>query len=188
VIVTGPRLSFRSLGREDFRLLSTWLAAPHVRRWWREESAVEAVEARYGPVVDGTDVTECFIVELDFAPMGFIQRYRLDDHPEWQRSLSVAGTPDVGAGIDYFIGSETFVGNGLGPEIIDRFVEDTWERYPDIEAIVVDVSSDNRPSWRALEKAGFERVWSGELVSADPSDAGVSHVYVRHRIVSLPTE
>jgi aminoglycoside 6'-N-acetyltransferase len=168
--------------REDFGALSRWLASPHVRTWWREESAPEAVEARYGPVVDGTDVTECFIVELDDAPVGFIQRYRLDDNPEWQTSLSVAGTPDLSAGIDYFIGSQTNVGNGLGPEIIDRFVMDTWDRFPDIEAIVVGVSSDNRRSWRALEKAGFARVWSGELISADPSDAGVSHVYARHRV------
>ena len=137
------------------------------------------VEARYGPVVDGTDVTRVLHRRARRCPVGFVQRYRLDDNPQWQKTLSVAGTPDVAAGIDYFLGSEASIGHGLGPEIIDRFVADTWERYPDIEGIVVDVSSDNRRSWRALEKAGFDRVWSGELVSDDPSDAGVSHVYVR---------
>ncbi len=177
----GPALSFRMLARQDFALLSEWLATPHVRTWWREESAPEAIEARYGPAVDGTDPTECFIVERAGRPIGFVQRYLLGDNPQWQRSLGVAGTPGDGAGIDYFIGWENQIGLGLGPQIIDTFVEDTWTRYADVPAIVVNVSQDNRRSWRALEKAGFLRAWSGTLASDDPSDAGLNHVYVRHR-------
>jgi aminoglycoside 6'-N-acetyltransferase len=181
--VTGPGLSFRSIDRQDFSLLSRWLASPHVATWWREESDAAAVEARYGPVVDGSDRTECFIVEDDGQPIGFIQRYLLADNPDWRRSLSVAGTPDEAAGMDYFIGEVTLMGKGLGPKIIDRFVAETWSRYPDITAIVVDVASPNRRSWRALEKAGFERVWTGELESDHPSDEGPVHIYaaVRHR-------
>ena len=36
-------------------------------------------------------------------------------------------------------------------------------------------------SWRALEKASFRRIWSGTLVSDDPTDADPSHVYVIDR-------
>ncbi len=169
------------LGRQDFALLSEWLSAPHVCAWWREESAPEVIEARYGPVVDGIDPTECFIVERGGRPIAFIQRYLLRDNSRWQRALGVAGTPSEGAGIDYLIGPAALIGVGVGPEIIDAFVEVTWRRYRDIPAIVVNVSPDNRRSWRALEKAGFLRVWSGTLASEDPSDEGPSHVYVRHR-------
>jgi aminoglycoside 6'-N-acetyltransferase len=178
---TGQNLSFRALGRGDFPLLSQWLSAPHVQNWWREEFDAGAVEARYGPVVDGTDQTECFLAESQGVPIGFVQRYRLGDNPEWERTLAVAGTWNNGAGIDYFIGPELLIGRGLGPQIIDRFVSTTWSRYPEIDAIVVNVSPDNRRSWRALEKCGFTRVWSGPLVSDDPSDQGMSHVYARHR-------
>jgi aminoglycoside 6'-N-acetyltransferase len=156
------------------------MAAPHVQLWWREDPDPAAVERRYGPAADGTDPTELFIVEHDGDPIGFIQRYHLDENPEWQSSLVEAGAPSQGAGIDYFIGRETLIGRGLGPEIIDQFVEDTWDRYPDITAVVVGVAQDNRRSWRALEKAGFHRVWSGMVVSDDPSDEGPSHVYARH--------
>jgi aminoglycoside 6'-N-acetyltransferase len=179
--MTGPDLSFRALGREDFPLLSQWLSAPHVQTWWREEFAPTSVERRYGPVVDGADPTECFVVEGDERPIGFVQRYLLADNPEWRVSLSVAGTPRDGAGIDFFIGVDTLIGRGLGPRIIESFVGDTWTRYPEIAAIIVNVSPDNRRSWRALEKAGFLRVWSGSLASDDPSDVGVSHVYMRAR-------
>ena len=179
--LVDARLSFRAMTREDLTLLSEWLATPHVSNWWREEFDLAAIEARYGPVIDGRDPTECFIVERDGHPVGFIQRYLFSDDPDWQRILAPAGTPDDAAGIDYFIGSPSLIGQGLGTQIIDRFVGDMWTRYPAIAAVVVDVSVDNRPSWRALEKAGFSRAWTGALDSDDPSDAGLNHVYLRRR-------
>jgi len=152
-----------------------------VQTWWAEDPGAAAVEARYGPAVDGTDRTELFVIERDGDPIGFIQRYLLADNPDWQDSLTVTGCPTDGAGIDYLIGLESLTGQGLGPQIIDHFVEDTWRRYPDIGSVVVTTAQDNRRSWRALEKAGFHRVWSGTVSTNDPSDAGPSHVYVRHR-------
>lgn len=67
--------------------------------------------------------------------------------------------------------------------MIDRFVKDTWARYPDIEAVVVSVQEGNRRSWRALEKIGFHRARSGTSVSEEPSDEGVNYAYVMHRPV-----
>ena len=157
-------------------MLSEWLSSPHVKVWWREESDLDSIEERYGPVVDGMDPSEVFIVERGEQPIGLIQRYKFDDNPAWQSALSVAGTPQNAAGIDYLIGVEQLTGIGLGPKVINRFVRETWTRYPDIAAVVVNVDADNRRSWRALEKASFRRARSGALVSDDPSDAGTNHI------------
>ena len=35
----------------------------------------------------------------------------------------------------------------------------------------------NVASWRALERAGYTRWWSGQLDSDDPGDAGPAHLY-----------
>lgn len=177
----SPAIAFRPLSREDFGLLSEWLGAPHVKKWWLEEHDAEAIEERYGPVVDGADPTEVFVIECDELPIGLIQRYRFDDNPGWQATISPSGAPQDGVGIDYLIGLENLTGRGLGPKAIDRFVTETWARYPDIAAIVVSMQEDNRQSWRALEKISFHRVWTGTLMSDDPSDAGISHVYVLGR-------
>jgi aminoglycoside 6'-N-acetyltransferase len=174
-------LAFRPLGRGDFPLLGTWLASPHVARWWQEDASPAGVEATYGPVVDGADPGEVFIVERGSDPVGLIQRYRFADEPSWQRVISVAGTPADAAGIDYLIGDPDLIGQGIGPTVIRSFVADTWTTYSDVSAIVVNVNEGNRPSWRALEKCGFRRVWTGELDSDDPSDAGVNFVYVLGR-------
>jgi aminoglycoside 6'-N-acetyltransferase len=78
-------IAFRPLARPDFDLLSEWLSAPHVKIWWHDEADAESIEESYGPVVDGVDPTEVFVIERDEQPIGLIQRYRFDDNPAWAR-------------------------------------------------------------------------------------------------------
>jgi aminoglycoside 6'-N-acetyltransferase len=171
-------IAFHPLSRDAFPLVSTWLAAPHVAPWWQEDASQNAIEARYGPFVDGDEPGEVFIVEWRGEPVGLIQRYRFADEPEWRAVMSVAGTPVDAAGVDYLIGNADLIGHGLGPAVISSFVAETWVSYPDVSAVVANVSAGNRRSWRALEKCGFRRVWTGELNSDDPGDAGINFVYV----------
>jgi aminoglycoside 6'-N-acetyltransferase len=65
--------------------------------------------------------------------------------------------------------------------MIGSFVAESWNRYPQCPACVVGVHEYNRRSWRALERARFTRVWSGALVSEDPSDSGPQVLYVLQR-------
>jgi aminoglycoside 6'-N-acetyltransferase len=174
-------LAFRPLERGDFGLLSRWLAAPHVEPWWREDSDPGAVEARYGPAVDRKDPTEVFVVEADGTPVGMIQRYLMRDNPEWERAVCACVEAANAAGIDYLIGDPALIGHGLGGQMIQRFVKDTWERHPEVAVVIVDVDQANRRSWRALETAGFSRQWAGILDSDDPSDQGPAYLYVLRR-------
>lgn len=159
--------------------------------WWREASDLPAVEAAYGPLIDGPDPTEGFIAVREGSPFAFLQRYRLDDNPEWQRAIAFALAERVGgdggdpigaaAGIDYLIGDEAMTGHGLGRQMIAAFVDLTWDRYADITAVVVAVDQGNEASWRALEGTDFVRTWAGVLDSEDPSDQGPCYLYVRRR-------
>ena len=176
-----PDVTFSDLTRADFVLLGSWLAAPHVARWWGEPADPASIEATYGPSVDRAEPGRCFLVERAGRPVGLVQCYRLADYPAWQRSLTPARVPTEAAGIDYLIGPVDLIGTGLGPVVIDRFVAAVWARYPEAPAVVASVAQANRRSWRALEKAGFTRRWSGTVHSEDPSDAGPSHVYQRDR-------
>jgi aminoglycoside 6'-N-acetyltransferase len=162
------------------------MAASHVARWWRERSDPQAIDDHDGPIVDDTDPTEIFIVRQGSRPMGLVQRYTLDDNVNWQTALSVTGTPLHAFGIDYLIGAEDLIGRGMGPRMLEQFVDDSWRRFPECPACVVGVHQDNRRSWRALEKAGFVRAWSGFLDSDDPSDAGPEHVYLKPRPADPP--
>jgi aminoglycoside 6'-N-acetyltransferase len=171
-------LTFEPLRAGDLPLLATWLARPHVRRWWRESSDPAAVEEEYGPLLDGSDPTEGFIVHLGGRPIGFVQRYRFDDEPEWRETIAAALGESGGIGIDYLIGEPDLVGQGIGRLTISRFVDECWRRYPSEGRTVVALQQDNVASWRALEASGFRRVWQGDLASPDPSDRGPSFIYV----------
>ena len=166
-------------------------------RWWRERYDLAAVESTYGPLIDGSDQTEGFIAVREgqgpgqgpAQPLAFLQRYRLDDNPLWQRAIAGAlaegarrgGPIGSGAGIDYLIGDQAMTGRGLGRQMIDAFVDLTWDRYPDISAVVAAVDQGNEASWRALEGAAFLRTWAGVLDSDDPGDQGPHYLYVRRR-------
>jgi len=98
--------------------------------------------------------------------------------PVWRHAAATIPTDAVR--IDYLIGVPTLVGRGVGPEIIGHFVDDTCRQLPDASAIAVSVQQANQQSWRALEKAGFRRVWEGTRQIDDPSDAGPRYIYLRH--------
>jgi aminoglycoside 6'-N-acetyltransferase len=167
--------------RADLALLDRWLRQPHVARWWRDEPAdLAGVEAKYGPCIDGDDRTELFVVEDAGRPVGMIQRYLFADEPEWARVLAPITDVSAAAGIDYLIGEPDAVGRGIGSEMVRQMCEWIWEWRP-VAPIVVTVQQANAPSWRILEKAGFVRVWAGELDSPDPSDAGPEYAYVATR-------
>jgi aminoglycoside 6'-N-acetyltransferase len=106
-----------------------------------------------------------------------IQRYRNRDHPAWDRAIGIEGA----ASIDYLLGQEADRGRGLGSAAIAAFTDDVFAAYPDVAVVVAAPQQANAASWRALERAGFARVWEGLLDSDDPADAGPAYVYARPR-------
>ena len=178
----APDLAFRPLGEGDLEQVATWLAAPHVRAWWRAPADLESVRAKYLPRIRGDEPTEVFVASIDGTPIGIIQRYRFLDHGSWAATIAETELTFPGAaGIDYLIGDASRVGVGVGTAMIERFTTKLFADLPEIDVVVVTPQADNRASCGALEGAGYERVWLGRLDSDDPSDEGTSAIYVRRR-------
>jgi aminoglycoside 6'-N-acetyltransferase len=167
--------------RRDLPLLYHWLREAHVAEWWREVPPdLETVEAMYGACIDGDDPTELHVIEVDGEPAGMIQRYLIADEPEWLSAFEGICDVSNAAGIDYLIGEADLIGKGVGSAVVAAYVPLVFAWQP-VDSIVVTVQQSNPASWRILEKAGFERIYSGEIESADPSDEGPEHVYVLRR-------
>lgn len=163
--------------KADLPALFGWLTEPYVAEWWRDVPAdLPAVEAEYGPCIDGDDPTELFVVQIDGRDVGMIQRYLIADEPEWWPAFDGIVDVSIAAGIDYLIGEADAVGAGVGSAMIAAFVPLVFAWRP-VDSIVVTVQQANIASWRILEKSGFRRIWSGELDSPDPSDQGPEYVY-----------
>jgi aminoglycoside 6'-N-acetyltransferase len=175
-------IAFRPLRRTDFALLARWLAEPLVARWWNHETSAAAVERDFGTSVDGRDATEIFIAMLDQRPFGLIQRYPIHAYSEYVEELSAVCTvPPEAVSVDYLIGEADLRGHGLGAAMIARFVEQTWDAHPEAADVIVPVSVANRASWRALERAGFERIAEGELEPDNPRDSRDHYIYCVRR-------
>ena len=183
----APSIAFRPLTRGDFARLRDWLNEPHVAAWWGagtgpdglggagdDAATLDAVEAAYGPAVDGADPTFNYVVVVDGAPVGMIQWYRLASYPSYAAAI---GEGD-GAGVDVLIGDPTMVGRGLGPAAIDRFVTEVVFAAPDVPRCVTGPDVENARSVRAFERAGFR--WVRDAVV--PEEPGREHVRVRDRV------
>ena len=164
-------LSFRPMTRADLPLLHEWLQRPHVRRWWSEHPTLAAVEAHYGPSLDGADPTHHYLALDDGVPVGFFQTYLFWDYPEEATAMAL----DPGAaGVDLFLADEARIGRGLGSELLRRFVDEYALAQPGATHCVAEPEAANLASVRAFEKAGFR------IVRAfDNAEDGKRHVLVR---------
>jgi aminoglycoside 6'-N-acetyltransferase len=178
------RFTFEPVTHADFAQLSRWRGEPHVERWWPGPHDLGSIETEYRPLVDGSDATKAFICRLDDRPIGYVQSYRLADEPAWRATIGAAIGEDAAVGIDYFIGEADLIGRGVGSTMIEAFVAIVWRVYDDVPSVVVAVQQENAASWRALERAGFARVWQGRLDTDDPSDQGPAYLYRMDRIES----
>lgn len=148
----APGIGFRALGRDDFAQLARWFSEPHVDRWWNEDSSPGGIEAKYGRRVDGLDATSMWVIEIDGRPAGLAQHYRHADYPDHD---AVVGLPHA-VGIDYLLGA-AFAGQGLGPTVLAELARFVHARTPGARFCVATPAQANRPSWVALERAGFTR-------------------------------
>jgi aminoglycoside 6'-N-acetyltransferase len=171
-------IDFRRLDRTDFPLLASWLAQPHVARWWNHDTSDAAIEADFGPSIDGADPADMFVVSMQGQPIGFLQRYRFGDNPEYISELDhLMHTPPEALSIDYFVGEPSVLRRGMGTAMIGSAVAALWSDYPAAPAVIVPVSAANTASWRTLERAGFTRIAEGELAPDNPIDGRAHYVY-----------
>lgn len=148
------RVTLRAMTRGDLPDVARWRSAPHVRRWFASdgESDLAAVTAHYGPRIDGASPTRMWVVEANGRSVGFVQDYRLRDHPSY-----APPTPDPDAvGVDYAIGEPAFVGRGVGTAMLRAWLASARERYADVATFWSSPDHRNTPSLRVLAKVGFE--------------------------------
>jgi RimJ/RimL family protein N-acetyltransferase len=165
-------VGFRPLTASDLPLVHEWLQREHVRRWWSERETYEEVVEHYLPAIEGSEATDLYLILSEDQPAGFIQTYRVSDHPEYRDLVAVE---DGVAGVDLFLGDPELTGRGFGSEALTRFVRDVVFADPEIHACIADPDAENHASLRAFEKAGFHVVRQ----FVDPNDRNRLHTLLR---------
>jgi RimJ/RimL family protein N-acetyltransferase len=169
-------IRFRPLEAEDLRLVHEWLQRPHVQPWWKDRETYEEVAEHYLPSIEGTDPTDLYLALLDELPISFVQTYLVSDYPDY---AALIGVGEGVAGVDLLIGDEELTGQGIGSEILRRFVDEVVFARPATIGCVADPDVRNVASIRAFEKAGFRVV--REFL--DPEDEQMHALVRRDRAV-----
>lgn len=160
-LVPHVAIGFRPMTRADFPDAVRWTHQPHVARWWDDEAAdLAATERHYGPALDGEDPTRRWVVELNGRSVGFVQDYRIGDHPEY---ALLTARPEA-VGIDYLVGEAAWVGRGIGTRLLWQYLRDVVRPgYPEAPACFAAPDHRNAGSLRVLDKLGFTRgLWFDE--------------------------
>lgn len=148
-------LGLRLLNDEDISLVKIWLNKEHVKKWYEIPHLgvsindwIYELEERGGEFKWLTHL----IVLWEGRPIGLCQYYKCEDSKDEDfGSLPIAGS----YGIDYLIGEETFLGKGLGKEMIASLV-DMVSSFPDARSVTADIDRANKASERTLLSCGFE--------------------------------
>lgn len=174
--------TWRPLLSADLPLLSRWLREPQVARWWNHDATTAGVERDFGPSVRGEEPGEDLVVLLDDRPIGLLQRSVIADYPEDLVEFApLVEVPDGAVELDYLIADPALRGHGLGARMIAQAVEETWNSLPTVPAVLVAVVAANTASWRALEKAGLQRIAEGAMSPDNPVDDPLHYVYRAYR-------
>ena len=151
------KLAFRPLVEDDIALLFNWMARSHVRKWYAPEPrSFMEVMAKYGPRVDPAGPVQAFVIQVDNADAGYIQKYSLDDFTDYRGRVGLDGQRGM-AGMDLFLADDWRTGHGLGALAIRRFFLDHVLADAAAMGCVAGPHEGNAASIRAFEKAGFHR-------------------------------
>ncbi|MBI2706843.1 MAG: GNAT family N-acetyltransferase [Proteobacteria bacterium] len=161
-------IKFHPLQEKHFPLLLHWLESPHIKAWWDQDVhwTMDLIKEKYGCYVKEfkrltlPDKTiekpmYAFIMCVDGVEVGYIQYYDAYDFPR-EQGYELEGLPSSLASIDVFIGEEDFVGKGLGPLLMETFLNEHVFKH--FDAVFVDPDTANLHAIRAYEKAGFKKI------------------------------
>lgn len=156
--------------------LLRWLADPDVRQWYDEgEPTAENLTRRFAPDPD----TRPFSITIDGHPVGYIQVYRLRDHPDYQRQINV--DPDAVA-VDLFIGEPDYRDRGWGSEILRACLDRVIFGEMDAPLAMIAPDPANHRAVRSYGKAGFRPVKTVYVVDEDnPGNTGKELVMLLSR-------
>jgi aminoglycoside 6'-N-acetyltransferase len=155
-----PPYSFRALARDDLAMITQWLHAREVVRWWGDPGEEFAlIEGD----LDGGAMAQ-WIVSLEGAPFAYAQAYEVQAWPQ----THFAHLPLGAVAIDTFIGAPHFIGRGHGARFLRALAERLTEAG--VPLVVIDPDVTNKRARRAYRKAGFR---GEEIVPTESGSAVV---------------
>jgi RimJ/RimL family protein N-acetyltransferase len=137
----------------DPDLLTSWMRAPHVVRYWRQP---------WGPAAWRAELTRQFLGSRSRPYLVFDGRVAVAYLEIYRVRLDVLGTVEPAApddlGVHIAIGDATRTGTGLGSRLLRTVVDAVLAADPRCARVLAEPDEDNIRSIRAFGNAGFRSV------------------------------
>jgi len=145
--------------------MAKWLNQGEVLRWYgKRPQSTKEIEKKYRPKTHSDSKTKGYIIENRGSPIGYLQCYRISDHPSYYAQIS-ASPGDYG--IDLFIGADSRIGRGLGKSIVKAALESLVFAHEDASRCIIAPSPENARAIKCYENCGFEYVRTVEFPSGE---------------------
>lgn len=154
------QFTFEPLKECHFEKLLGWLNAPHIKPWWDVDVVwtEDLIHEKYQTYVDGYKIVEgqkkplsSFVMCVDGVPVGYCQWYGIHDF--FDESVSKF-FPQNTAMLDFFIGDEKHLRQGLATAFLEKLLKDYVFRF--YRYCVVDPLLKNEPATQFFLKSGFK--------------------------------
>ena len=152
---------FNPLNKSHFPLLLNWLEKTHIKKWWDSDVTynIEIVCEKYSSYTKGYKIVDgihkqiqCFIINYNQEPIGYIQIYSAQDF--YEQNLLLRLPKNLGA-FDFFIGEEKYLNQNLGSKVISEFLNIHGNKY---SHILADTNSNNVVAIKCYKRAGFKKI------------------------------
>lgn len=161
-------ITFIPLQKSHFPLLLKWLCVLHVEEWWSEQEPIteQFVTQKYETYVEGYKANEAgdrkpifaFVICYDDTPIGYIQYYDVRDFGREEFESIKNFLPLRCAALDFYLGESSFLGKGLGAEVLRLFLKECISQ--NFDACYVDPEKENVRALATYKKAGFTQIGS----------------------------
>lgn len=163
----NPEIAFEPLSIDHLTLLHKWIQEPHVWQWWGEDKSwtFDDVKEKYSSytirykIEQGVKKTIYpFIITFQGRPIGFIQFYNAFDFPRAGFDVQSIwdSKSETLAALDFYIGDPTYIGKGLGSDVLRIFLQK--QVFKQFDACLVDPEKNNKIALKTYAKAGFSTV------------------------------
>jgi RimJ/RimL family protein N-acetyltransferase len=148
------QITFRQLHHDDLPLMHRWLNSGDVLRWYGQRpSSYDEVTRKYSRNILGEQPTDSFVIMYGDTPIGYIQTYMIDSYPVYSQFVAAGATA---AGVDIFIGEDSYRHQGLGSAALAKFVREVVFGAMGATVCVIGPEPKNTAAIRAYMKAGFK--------------------------------
>ena len=148
-------LNFVPLTEKDFHLLLDWLNKPHVRTFYQPEAiSLSKIKQKYKNRLFLNSSVRCYITMFKQIPIGYIQTYLIDDHPDFARVIGIT----KGATIDFYIGETSYLQKGLGWLIELKFLKEILFTIFPVQKCYICHKKANANASKTSRKAGFHYI------------------------------